>query len=442
MALVEMIMPKMGESIMEATILEWLKKEGDVVEADESLVEVATDKVDTEVPATHGGILKEILAQEGDIVQVGKPIAIISTDSEEAIESITPKTSMAKIKDIEPVLDSVDGPISSKPLKSNGSPSVSVSSGNRFYSPLVKSIARRENIALTVLETIPGSGKEGRVTKKDIIAYIETHTATPVSPVVEPVAPVVTSIVPTPSPEPTPVSGEDEIIEMDRMRKIIAERMLESKRISAHVTSFVEADVTDLVIWRNNVKDEFKKREGENITFTPIFIDAVIKAIRDFPMINISVDGNRIIKKKAINIGMAVALPSGNLIVPVIKNADQLNLLGLTKRVNDLALRARENKLKPDDLEGGTFTISNVGSFGNVMGTPIIVQPQVGILATGSIAKKPSVIETPKGDTIGIRHKMFLSHSYDHRVVDGALGGMFVRKVADYLENFDTDTTI
>jgi len=439
MALVEMIMPKMGESIMEATILEWLKKEGDVVEADESLVEVATDKVDTEVPATHGGILKEILAQEGDVVQVGKPIAIISTDSEEVIETVTPKVSTTKIEDIEPVLDSVDRPISSEPLKNNGSPSVSVTSRNRFYSPLVKSIARQENIALTVLETIPGSGKEGRVTKKDIIAYIETHTATPVSPAV---APVVTSIVPTPSPEPTPISGEDEIIEMDRMRKIIAERMLESKRISAHVTSFVEADVTDLVIWRNKVKDEFKKREGENITFTPIFIDAVIKAIKDFPMINISVDGSKIIKKKAINIGMAVALPSGNLIVPVIKNADQLNLLGLTKRVNDLALRARENKLNPDDLEGGTFTISNVGSFGNVMGTPIIVQPQVGILATGSITKKPSVIETPKGDTIGIRHKMFLSHSYDHRVVDGALGGMFVRKVADYLENFDIDSTI
>lgn len=439
MALVEMIMPKMGESIMEATILEWLKKEGDVVEADESLVEVATDKVDTEVPATHGGILKEILAQEGDVVQVGKPIAIISTDSEEVIETVTPKVSTTKIEDIEPVLDSVDGPISSEPLKNNGSPSVSVTSRNRFYSPLVKSIARQENIALTVLETIPGSGKEGRVTKKDIIAYIETHTATPVSPAV---APVVTSIVPTPSPEPTPISGEDEIIEMDRMRKIIAERMLESKRISAHVTSFVEADVTDLVIWRNKVKDEFKKREGENITFTPIFIDAVVKAIKDYPMINISVDGSKIIKKKAINIGMAVALPSGNLIVPVIKNADQLNLLGLTKRVNDLALRARENKLNPDDLEGGTFTISNVGSFGNVMGTPIIVQPQVGILATGSITKKPSVIETPKGDTIGIRHKMFLSHSYDHRVVDGALGGMFVRKVADYLENFDIDSTI
>jgi len=442
MALVEMIMPKMGESIMEATILEWLKKEGDVVEADESIVEVATDKVDTEVPATHGGILKEILAQEGDVVEVGKPIAIISTDSEEVIETVTPKASTTKIEDIEPVLDSVDGPISPEPLKSNGFPSVSVASGNRFYSPLVKSIARQENIALTVLETIPGSGKEGRVTKKDIIAYIETHTAAPVSPIVEPVTPLVTPIVPTPSPEPTPVSGEDEIIEMDRMRKIIAERMVESKRTSAHVTSFVEADVTDLVIWRNKVKDEFKKREGENITFTPIFIDAVIKAIIDYPMINISVDGNKIIKKKAINIGMAVALPSGNLIVPVIKNADQLNLLGLTKRVNDLALRARENKLNPDDLEGGTFTISNVGSFGNVMGTPIIVQPQVGILATGSISKKPSVIETPKGDTIGIRHKMFLSHSYDHRVVDGALGGMFVRKVADYLENFDIDSTI
>jgi len=442
MALVEMIMPKMGESIMEATILEWLKKEGDVVEADESVLEVATDKVDTEVPATHGGILKEILAQEGEVVEVGKPIAIISTDSEEVIETTTPKASTAKIEDIEPVLDSVDGPISAEPLKSNGSPSGSAASGNRFYSPLVKSIARQENIALTVLETIPGSGKEGRVTKRDIIAYIETHPATPVSPVIEPVAPLVTSIVPTPSPEPTPVGGEDEIIEMDRMRKIIAERMVESKRTSAHVTSFVEADVTDLVIWRNKVKDEFKKREGENITFTPIFIDAVIKAIKDYPMINISVDGNKIIKKKAINIGMAVALPSGNLIVPVIKNADQLNLLGLTKRVNDLALRARENKLNPDDLEGGTFTISNVGSFGNVMGTPIIVQPQVGILATGSIAKKPSVIETLKGDTIGIRHKMFLSHSYDHRVVDGALGGMFVRKVADYLENFDIDSTI
>ncbi len=446
MALVEMIMPKMGESIMEATILGWLKKEGDVVEADESLLEVATDKVDTEVPATHGGILKEILAQEGDVIAVGKPIAIISTDSEEVIETAPPTASKAKIKDVEPVLDSVEGSISPDPLKSNGSPSISVASTKRFYSPLVKSIARQENIGIKVLETIPGSGKEGRVTKKDIIAYIETHTAAPVSPVVEIGMPSVSPTIPTLSPGPVPahapVSGEDEIIEMDRMRKIIAERMVESKRTSAHVTSFVEADVTDLVTWRNKVKDEFKKREGESITFTPIFIDAVIKAIRDYPMINISVNGNKIIKKKAINIGMAVALPTGNLIVPVIKNADQLNLLGLTKRVNDLALRARENKLNPEDLEGGTFTISNVGSFGNVMGTPIIVQPQVGILATGAIAKKPSVIETPKGDTIGIRHKMFLSHSYDHRVVDGALGGMFVRKVADYLENFDIDITI
>ena len=326
----------------------------------------------------------------------------------------------------------------------------------RFYSPLVLNIARQEDISMQELEKVPGTGKEGRVTKKDILAYIEhrnkdlaveeTSSGNGAVEVVTNVptaqeAPAETKQVAKPKVHVS-VNANDEIIEMDRMRKMIAERMVESKRTSPHVTSFVEADVTDIVYWRNRVKNEFKRKEGDNLTFTPIFIEAVVKAIKDYPMVNVSVDGDKIIKRKDINIGMAVALPSGNLIVPVIKNADQLNIVGLTKRVNDLARRARENKLMPDELSGGTYTISNVGSFGNVMGTPIIVQPQVGILALGAIVKKPAVVETTNGDAIAIRHKMFLSHSYDHRVVDGALGGMFVRRVADYLERFDANRGI
>ncbi|HNV30614.1 MAG TPA: dihydrolipoamide acetyltransferase family protein [Cyclobacteriaceae bacterium] len=430
MALVELIMPKMGESIMEATILSWLKKPGDKIEQDESVLEVATDKVDTEVPSTYGGILKEILAQKGEVVKVGSPIAIISTEGNEAVTTSAPKEeakSKSEIKSthLEPVYTS-NG--------TNSIPAVDFKSSTRFYSPLVKNIAKEENIAVAELETIGGSGAEGRVTKKDLLAYVQnrksgqsTRTQSSSSS-----APLI----------PASISAGDEIIQMDRMRKMIAERMVDSKRTAPHVTSFVEADVTNVVFWRNKVKNEFQKREGDSLTFTPIFIEALILAIKDYPMINIQVDGDRIIKKKDINIGMAVALPSGNLIVPVIKNADQYNITGLAKVVNDLAKRARENKLKPDELTGGTFTISNVGSFGNVMGTPIIVQPQVGIIAVGAIQKKPAVIETPSGDAIAIRHKMFLSHSYDHRVVDGSLGGSFVKRVSDYLEKFDINRTI
>lgn len=423
----ELVMPKMGESIMEATILKWLKKPGDKIEQDESVLEVATDKVDTEVPSLYAGVLKEILAKEGEVVKVGKAIAIITTDlaqdkSEEP--SIAPVISKS-----EPVAETK---VITTAL-TNGHSTVNFKSATRFYSPLVKNIAKEEGIAVAELETISGTGAEGRVTKKDILGYVQNRklgksiAVTSVS-----AAPLV----------PASINAGDEIIQMDRMRKMIAERMVDSKRIAPHVTSFVEADVTSVVYWRNKVKNEFQKQTGEALTFTPLFIEAVVNAIKDYPMINVQVDGDRIIRKRDINVGMAVALPSGNLIVPVIRNADQYSISGLAKVVNDLATRARENKLKPDELSGGTYTVSNVGSFGNVMGTPIIMQPQVGILALGAIQKKPSVVETPYGDSIAIRHKMFLSHSYDHRVVDGALGGSFVRRVADYLEKFGTDRSI
>lgn len=432
MARVELIMPKMGESIMEATILNWLKKPGDKIEQDESVLEVATDKVDTEVPSTHAGVLKEVLAKEGEVVKVGKAIAVIETEinatdtKPSTIEP--PKTSVAPIEKVM---------ISASASNGNGSVhahATDYKSSSRFYSPLVKNIAKEEQIALAELESISGTGAEGRVTKKDILGYVQQRKLgqTVAMGVRTSAAPLV----------PASIGGGDEIIQMDRMRKMIAERMVDSKRISPHVTSFVEADVTNIVFWRNKWKNDFQKREGDALTFTPIFIEAVMLAIKDFPMINVQVDGDRIIKKKDINIGMAVALPTGNLIVPVIRNADQYNITGLAKAVNDLAKRARENKLKPDELAGGTFTVSNVGSFGNVMGTPIIMQPQVAILALGAVQKKPSVIETPYGDAIAIRHKMFLSHSYDHRVVDGALGGSFVRRVADYLEKFDVNRSI
>ena len=430
-----MVMPKMGESIMEGTILSWLKNEGDTLEQDESVLEVATDKVDTEVPTLHAGVLKQILAKEGDVVQVGAPIAMIETNGEAVAEPA---------ETAEPAAAATAEPVAAEATAShtNGSVATATPAEGRFYSPLVLNIARQEGIPMQELDTVPGTGKEGRVTKKDILAYVKTRTTAPavpaptpaktITPAAQPVAvqTTSTSVVPV-------VSGGDEIIEMDRMRRMIAERMVDSKRTSPHVTSFVEADVTNIVMWRNRNKQSFKEREGDTLTFTPIFIEAVVRAIKDYPMINVSVDGNNIIKKKDINIGMAVALPSGNLIVPVIKNADQMNLTGLAKKVNDLARRARDNKLKPDDLSGGTYTVSNVGSFGNVMGTPIIMQPQVGIMALGAIVKKPAVVETPQGDAIAIRHKMFLSHSYDHRVVDGALGGMFVRRVADFLERFE-----
>jgi 2-oxoglutarate dehydrogenase E2 component (dihydrolipoamide succinyltransferase) len=427
MAQVELIMPKMGESIMEATILKWLKKPGDKIEQDESVLEVATDKVDTEVPSIYAGVLKELLAKEGDVVKVGKPIAIITTD----VAAGTPAAAST------PAPAVASAPVAVAASNGHAAPAaqaVDFKNANRFYSPLVKNIAKEEQIALAELESISGTGADGRVTKKDMLDYVQqrklgqTIASTPRTAS----APLV----------PASISGGDEIIQMDRMRKMIAERMVDSKRISPHVTSFVEADVTNIVFWRNKWKNDYQKREGDSLTFTPIFIEAVMMAIKDFPMINVQVDGDRIIKKKDINIGMAVALPTGNLIVPVIKNADQYNISGLAKAVNDLAKRARENKLKPDELAGGTFTVSNVGSFGNVMGTPIIMQPQVAILALGAVQKKPAVIETPYGDAIAVRHKMFLSHSYDHRVVDGALGGSFVRRVADYLEKFDINKSI
>ena len=452
-----MTMPKMGESIMEGTVLKWLKQVGDTIEQDESVLEVATDKVDTEVPAIYAGVLTEILVQEGQVVAVGAPIAIMETDAA-AAGAAAPAAPQAAPT---PAPSSNGSAVPYLPEAQAGPAAVGAEhQPGRFLSPLVLSIAREEGVSMTDLEYLPGTGKENRVTKKDILDYVaagkpsltavaaatasvEAPTATP-QPQAAPLA-VAAAAPSTPAPaasaKPAPsVSGGQELIEMDRMRKMIAQRMVDSVRISPHVTSFVEADVTDIVNWRNKHKDAYKKREGENLTFTPIFIQAVARAIQDFPLINVSIDGDYIIKKRDINIGVAVALPSGNLIVPVIHNADQLNLNGLTKKVNDLAARARINKLKPEDLEGGTYTLSNVGSFGNVMGTPIIMQPQVAIMAVGAIKKKPAVIETPQGDLIGIRHFMFLSHSYDHRVVDGSLGGMFVRKVADYLEQFDPNT--
>ena len=433
MARVELIMPKMGESIMEATILNWLKKPGDKIEQDESVLEVATDKVDTEVPSTHAGTLVEILAKVGDVVKVGKPIAILTTEVNEEIKPTAPAKVIPTEKTIKEVKAApvVSVPVATATNGSNHSHVVDYKSAVRFYSPLVKNIAKEEKIPVAELETIAGSGAEGRVTKKDILAYVQHRKPGLLLPA-KSAAPLV----------PASIGAGDEIIQMDRMRKMIAERMVDSKRIAPHVTSFVEADVTDIVSWRNKLKAAFQQREGDVLTYTPIFVEAVVLAIKDYPMVNVQVDGDRIIKKKEINIGMAVALPSGNLIVPVIRNADQYNLSGLVKAVNDLVKRARENKLKPDDLAGGTYTISNVGTFGNVMGTPIIMQPQVGILAIGAIQKKPAVVETPYGDAIAIRHKMFLSHSYDHRVVDGALGGSFVRRVADYLEKFDLNRNI
>lgn len=445
MATIELLMPKMGESVMEGTVLSWLKSQGETVEEDEAILEVATDKVDTEIPSTHAGTIKEILAQEGDVIQVGKPIAIIETDgdvaSEEVVDSPVPETST-----VEAASTLLNQAIAEHSATVEHIPASSAS--GRFYSPLVRNMAKEESISLLELESIAGTGKDGRVTKHDMLSYIDTRKKGTIAPTAPSPTPAKSNGTSAPAVErkieavPAVIDGQDEIIEMDRMRKMIAERMVASKAISPHVTSFVEADVTNLVKWRNQKKNLVKDRDGEALTFTPIMIEAVVKAIKDYPMINVQVDGNNIVRKAAINIGMAVALPTGNLIVPVIHNADQLNILGLTKRVNDLARRARENKLKPDELSGGTYTVSNVGSFGNVMGTPIIMQPQVGILALGAIQKKPAVVETPEGDFIGIRQKMFLSHSYDHRVVDGALGGMFVRRVADYLEKFDLNTDI
>ena len=442
MAQMEIRLPKMGESVTEATITNWLKNIGDAVAMDEPLVEVATDKVDNELPSEAEGILVKIFFEKDQVAQVGDVIAIISTDGA-LISEHTPSVDQI-IQEITPVVNHATPTVMQV---------VSDSTSNKFYSPLVRSIAEKEGISNTELDAISGTGQEGRVTKKDILDFVANRTnqkqtsvpttATTQAPASVPVVQVQAQAPTTTIKEVVAIpSGDDEIIEMDRMRKLIADHMVMSKHTSPHVTSFVEADVTNIVKWREKIKDEFKRREGENITFTPIFMEAIAKAIKDFPMINVSVNGTQIIKKKDINLGMATALPSGNLIVPVIKNADRLNLTGLTKAVNQLARNARDNKLKPEDIQGGTYTVTNVGSFGNVMGTPIINQPQVAILALGAVRKMPAVIETPEGDFIGIRHKMFLSHSYDHRVVDGSLGGQFVRRVADYLESFDINREI
>ncbi len=432
MAQVELIMPKMGESVAEATIIKWLKKEGDKIAADESVLEIATDKVDSEIPSTTEGTLVKRLFNEGDIVQVGKAIAIISTDTAVVIETLEAKTPVIQ------ETNNVQKDLAQNAVKEVISLEKNSASG-KFFSPLVRNIAKEEGIVMTELESIIGTGANGRVTKNDILAFIPNKGKQIISTESKPVVvsePISSNGMSHNKPSISVGSG-DEIIEMDRMRKLIADHMVMSVQTSPHVTSFVEADVTNIVKWRDKVKGNFEKREGEKLTFTPIFIEALVKAIKDFPMINISLDGTKIIKRKNINIGMAAALPNGNLIVPVIKNADTLNLIGITKQVNDLANRARSGKLSPDDIQGGTYTITNVGSFGNVMGTPIINQPQVAIMAVGAIKKKPAVIETPEGDLIGIRHFMFLSHSYDHRVVDGSLGGKFVRRVADYLEQWD-----
>ena len=432
MARFELKLPKMGESVAEATITNWLKQVGDKIEADEAVLEVATDKVDSELPSEVSGILVEQLFGKDDLVQVGQTIAIIETEINSVSE--TPKQEVVVTEEVASIEKTIEV------AKESVATPVNFSDSEKFFSPLVKNIAKEEGISLAELENISGSGKEGRVTKEDILNYIKTRgnvapiaveTTKPVAqsqPVVQPVQPVAVSL-----------NGGDEIIEMDRMRKLIAGYMVASVQTSAHVQSFIEVDVTNIVKWRDKVKTTFEKREGEKLTFTPIFMEAVAKALKDYPMMNISVSGETIIKRKNINLGMAAALPNGNLIVPVIKNADQLNLVGMAKAVNDLGGRAKAGKLKPDDTQGGTYTVTNVGTFGSVFGTPIINQPQVGILALGAIRKVPAVIETPEGDFIGIRQKMFLSHSYDHRVVDGALGGSFVKRVAEYLEAFDVD---
>lgn len=437
MAQVELIMPKMGESIIEATILKWVKQVGDTVDVDETILEIATDKVDSEVPSPVAGTIAEILFQEDDVVEVGKVIAIIATEGSDSTSASSPSTEKAPAKEAKPAPSTAVSTSDQKPaVPAVAATSVNTSGSDRFYSPLVKNIAAKENISLSELETIPGSGDQGRVTKKDILSYISTRGTS--QPMTSPAQAKIASPSVTEAPKvATSVSGDVEVIEMDRMRKMIADHMVMSKSTSPHVTSFVEIDVTNVVNWRNSIKADFQAKFGEKITFTPIFVEAVAKAIHDFPLINVSVDGTSIVRKKNVNVGMAAALPSGNLIVPVIKNADHLSLLGLTKAVNDLATRARANKLKPEEIQGGTFTLTNVGTFGNVMGTPIINQPQVAILAVGAIRKKPAVVETEYGDMIVPRHMMFLSLSYDHRVVDGALGGSFLRKIGDYLEQFD-----
>lgn len=447
MANFDLIMPKMGESVAEATIIKWSKNEGDKIKIDETVLEIATDKVDSEIPSPFEGTLIKRLFNEGDVVQVGAVIGVISSDAG-ASASEAPKTAAPEVKKAE------TAPVAAASAAPVAAVATNYGDSDKFYSPLVKSIAKEEGISLAELDSIKGTGQDGRVTKADILAYLPNRNKQ-AAVVSAPAAKTETKaasngttsvgdnavIVYRPA---VSVGAGDEVIEMDRMRKMIADNMVMSKHVSPHVTSYVEADVTNLVMWRDKAKKEFEKRDGEKLTFTPLFIEAVAKAIKDFPLINVSVDqsGTKIIKRKNINIGMAAALPTGNLIVPVIKNADEKNLLGITKSVNDLANRARANKLLPDEIQGGTFTLTNVGSFGNLMGTPIILQPQVAILAVGSIKKKPAVIETPQGDMIGVRQFMYLSLSYDHRVVDGSLGGSFLRRVADYLEQWDMNRAV
>ena len=460
MAQVDLIMPKMGESIMEATILTWLKSVGDSVEVVENILEIATDKVDSEIPSPVNGVISEILFQVNDVVPIGTVIARIATEGETPVASPAVPEQVAnngeqaavsqvpaESKEPAPAQQPVPAPAVAKTATSDIEKQARPSQTNRFYSPLVRNIAQAEGITIDELESIPGSGLQGRVTKADIMSYITTRSAPTrieSSPQVKatPAAPSQPKHTPVSVPSTISAGQDEEIIEMTRMRKLIADHMVMSKQTSPHVTSYVEADVTNLVDWRKQHKADFLEKYNEKITFTPIFMEAIVKALRDFPMVNVSVEENRIIKKNYINLGMATALPSGDLIVPVIKNADQLNLLGLTRQVNDLAARARANKLKPEEIQDGTFTLTNVGTFGNVMGTPIINQPQVAIMAVGAIRKRPAVIESEYGDVIAVRQMMFLSLSYDHRVVDGFLGGSFLRRVADYLEQFDVNRSV
>jgi 2-oxoglutarate dehydrogenase E2 component (dihydrolipoamide succinyltransferase) len=470
MATVDLVMPKMGESIMEATILKWLKQPGDAVQQDETVLEIATDKVDTEVPSTTEGVITEILFKENDVVPVGTVIARIKTEVEEnttapQFQPLNQESRMHdsgysihdkshKMEDEKTQTSTATTTFKASPVESSGRSQNTNGIGNRFYSPLVLNIASSEGVSMSELEKIHGSGNEGRVTKKDILQFVSDRrsgkspgsqsSADSQYPAFAETEELEERNLQTRSPAmthqlPTVYTGNVEIIEMDRMRKLIADHMVRSKHTSAHVTSFTEADVTNLVLWRDKVKKEFEKREGTKITFTHLFVEAIVKCIKKFPLINSSVDGDKIIIKKDINIGIATALPSGNLIVPIIKNADQLNLVGLAKQVNSLAENARSGKLRPDDTQGGTFTLTNVGSFGSLMGTPIINQPQVAILAVGAIKKRPVVVETPLGDSIAIRHMMYLSMSYDHRIVDGSLGATFLTSVANELENFSGD---
>jgi 2-oxoglutarate dehydrogenase E2 component (dihydrolipoamide succinyltransferase) len=444
MARFELKLPKMGESVAEATITSWLKEVGDTIELDEAVVEIATDKVDSEVPSEVEGTLIEILFEKDAVVGVGETIAIIETEGEGSLEdNVQEKLAETKgnveASDIQEVEKTIE-----KAVEVKATPIAKTSDSGKFYSPLVRNIAETEGVSMDELEAIIGSGKDGRVTKDDILGYLENRGSSTKASTVQQEKPIVVEVKkneqkPVAKAAPVSVNGGDEILEMSRMGKLIAKYMVDSVQTSAHVQSFIEIDVTNIVKWRNKVKDAFFKREGEKLTFTPILMQAVASTIKKYPLINIQVKGDSIVKKKNINLGMAAALPDGNLIVPVIKNADQLNLVGMTKSVNDLANRARNNALKPDEIQEGTYTVTNVGSFGSVMGTPIINQPQVAILALGAIRKVPAVIETPEGDFIGIRQKMFVSHSYDHRVVNGALGGIFIKTLKETLEAWDVN---